>query len=65
VIALTAGLEIALYRQYECRCFMAASGWPLTRFERALLWAALVLAGLLVAARLGAVVILTILHHGR
>ena len=46
-------------------CWMAVSGWQLSRFERILLRAALVLAGLLVAVRIGAVVILTFLHHSR
>lgn len=43
---------------------MAVSRWQLSRFERILFRAALVLAGLLVAARIGAIVILTFLHHG-
>jgi len=42
---------------------MAASGWQLNRFERILLRVTLVLAGFLVLLRLGAVVVLTLLHH--
>ncbi len=44
---------------------MAASGWQLNRFERVLFWMALVLAGVLIVLRLGAVVFLSILHHIR
>lgn len=44
---------------------MAVSGGPLNRFERVLFKAALVLAGLLVLARVGAVVVLSFLRHIR
>lgn len=44
---------------------MASSGWPLNRFERVLFRVALVLAALLITARLTAILILTILHHSR
>jgi hypothetical protein len=45
--------------------FMAISGSQLNRFERFLLWAALALAGLLIIARLGALLLLTVLRHFR
>jgi hypothetical protein len=44
---------------------MAVSGWQLNRFERFLFWAAIVLAGVLILARIGAMLLLTILHHAR
>jgi len=44
---------------------MASSTWRLNRFERILLWAALVLGGLLVLSRVGTIVVLTFLHHTR
>lgn len=44
---------------------MAVSNWQLNPFERFLFRVALVLAGLLVAVRLGAVVIAWYLHHVR
>jgi NhaP-type Na+/H+ or K+/H+ antiporter len=44
---------------------MAVSGWQLNRFERFLFWAALVLAGLLIVVRIGAVLLLTMFHHAR
>jgi hypothetical protein len=44
---------------------MAVPGWELNRFERILLRAALVLAGLLVVARVGALVLITCLRHFR
>ena len=44
---------------------MAVSRWQLNRFERVLFWAALVLGGVLVAARLGAVIVLTFVKHSR
>ena len=43
---------------------MAVSGWELNRFERVLFVLALVLAGILVMVRVGAVLILPFLHHG-
>ena len=57
--------ELLSYDWRKRSCYMAVSGWQLSRFERILLRAALVLAGLLVAVRIGAVVILTFLHHSR
>lgn len=42
---------------------MAVSGWQLNRFERALFWAALVLAGVLVVVRIAAMLLLTIFHR--
>ncbi len=44
---------------------MAVSSWQLNRFERLLFWAALVLGGTLIMVRLGAMLLLTILHHTR
>lgn len=44
---------------------MAVSGSRLNRFERVLLWGALTLAGLLIAARIGSMLLLTFLHHTR
>lgn len=44
---------------------MAVSGTPLNRFERFLFWGALTLAGVLIVARVGAMLLLTILHHTR
>ena len=44
---------------------MAVSGSQLNRFERVLLWGALALGGLLVVARVGAMLLLTVLHHIR
>lgn len=43
---------------------MAVSGWELSRFERVLFVVALVLAGILIVVRIGAVLILPFLHHG-
>jgi len=57
------GFEQALTYDWCKRSYMAVSGWQLNRFEKILLRAALVLAGLLVAIRIGAVVILSLLHH--
>jgi len=42
---------------------MAASGLSLNRFERILLRAALILAGLLIFVRIGAMVVLAFIHH--
>jgi hypothetical protein len=42
---------------------MTVTGWQLNRFERALFWAAFVLGGALIAARIGAMLLLTILRH--
>jgi hypothetical protein len=44
---------------------MAVSGWQLNRFERFLFRAALVLAGVLILVRIGAMLLLTVLHHAR
>ncbi|MFZ0734869.1 MAG: hypothetical protein WAM79_21315 [Candidatus Sulfotelmatobacter sp.] len=44
---------------------MAVSGSQLNRFERFLFWGALALAGLLIVARIGAMLLLTILRHAR
>jgi hypothetical protein len=44
---------------------MAAYGWQLNRLERWLFWLAALLAGLLVAARLGTIVIVSYLHYHR
>ncbi len=44
---------------------MVVPGSQLNRFERVVFTVALVLAGILVAARLGAIVVLTILRHCR
>jgi hypothetical protein len=44
---------------------MTVSGWQLNRFERFLFRAALILAGLLIIARVGAMLLLTFLHHAR
>ncbi|HZP64230.1 MAG TPA: hypothetical protein VFB28_12515 [Terriglobales bacterium] len=44
---------------------MAVSGWQLNRFERLLFWAAVVLGGTLIAVRIGAMLLLAILHHTR
>jgi biotin transporter BioY len=44
---------------------MAVGGWQLNRFERILFRAAVVLAGLLIFARLGAMAVLAFLHHSR
>jgi hypothetical protein len=42
---------------------MAVPGFQLNPFERVLLRVALVLAGVLVIVRVGAVIVLTFLHH--
>ena len=44
---------------------MAVSGWQLNRFERTLFRVALALAGILVVVRIGAVIVLGLLHHQR
>lgn len=44
---------------------MAVSNWQLNRFERVLFWLALALAGVLVAVRVGAMVVVWYLHHPR
>lgn len=44
---------------------MAVPGFELNRLERLLFRAAVVLGGLLVIIRLGAVVVLALLHHQR
>jgi hypothetical protein len=44
---------------------MAASGSQLNRFERFLFKAAIILGGLLILARIGAMLLLTILRHVR
>jgi hypothetical protein len=44
---------------------MAVSGWQLNRFERFLFWAALVLAGVLIVMRIGAMLLLVLLRHAR
>ena len=45
--------------------FMTVSSWQLNRFERFLFRAALVLAGLVIIVRIGAMLLLTVLHHAR
>lgn len=44
---------------------MAISGWRLNRFERILFRAAVLLAGLLILVRIGAIAVLTWFHHTR
>lgn len=44
---------------------MAVSGWQLNRFERFLFGAAVILAALLIVVRIGAMLLLTFLHHAR
>jgi len=44
---------------------MRVPGVELNRFERLLFWAALVLGGMLVVIRVGAVVVVAFLHHQR
>lgn len=44
---------------------MSAPGSQLNRFERFLFWGALTLAGVLILARIGAMLLLTVLHHAR
>ena len=44
---------------------MAVPGFELNRFERLLFRAALVLGGLLVIIRVGAVIVLALVHHQR
>lgn len=44
---------------------MSVTGCQLNRFERFLFWSALALAGVLVLVRLGAMLLLTIIHHAR
>jgi hypothetical protein len=44
---------------------MAVFGWQLNRFERFLFGAALFLAGVLIVVRIGAILLLAILHHVR
>lgn len=44
---------------------MAVPGLGLNRFERLLFRAALVLGGLLVVIRIGAMIVLTLIHHQR
>jgi hypothetical protein len=42
---------------------MSISGWQLNQFERFLFWAALVLGGVLIVVRVGAMLLLTFLRH--
>jgi hypothetical protein len=42
---------------------MTVSGWHLNRFEGLLFWAAVVLAGLLIVARIGTMLLLTFFRH--
>lgn len=44
---------------------MAVSGWQLNRFERCLFWAALLVGGVLILVRIGAMLLLTFFHHAR
>ena len=44
---------------------MAVSGFQVNRFERFLFRAALVLGGVLIFARIGAMLLVAILHHAR
>lgn len=44
---------------------MAVSGSQLNRFERILFWAAIALAGLLIIARVGTMLLLAVLRHFR
>jgi hypothetical protein len=44
---------------------MAVSDWRLNRFERFLFGVAVVLAGVLIVVRLGAMLFLTTIHHIR
>jgi hypothetical protein len=44
---------------------MAVSGWQLNRFERLLFWAAVILGGMLIIARVGTMFLVTVLHHVR
>jgi hypothetical protein len=45
--------------------FMAVSRWQVNRFERMLFRAALILAGLILAVRIGAIILMLSLHHIR
>ena len=44
---------------------MPVIGCQLNRFERFLFWSALALAGVLILVRIGAMLLVTILHHAR
>lgn len=44
---------------------MPVSRWQLSRFERTLFRAALILAGLILVVRIGAIIIMLSLHHVR
>lgn len=44
---------------------MTVSGWQLNRFERILFRIALILAGIILAVRVGAVLVMLCLHHVR
>lgn len=44
---------------------MAISGLQMNRFEKVLFWAALLLAAVILAVRLGAVIGISYLHHIR
>jgi hypothetical protein len=66
VTGLTASALIGFYPMIGVKGRnMAVSRWQLSGFERILFRTALVLAGLLIAVRIGAVAILTFLHHSR
>jgi hypothetical protein len=66
VITVTASSAAYGYSQHGSKGpVMTVSGWQLNRFERFLFWAAIVLGGILIVARLGAMLLLTILHHTR
>ena len=45
--------------------FMPASNWQLNRFERILFWTALTLGGVVIAVRLGAIIVVWYLHNFR
>lgn len=57
---MTFSLELSLKA-----VFMIVSGQHLNRFERTLFRAALVLAGLILMVRVGAIVVMFCLHHVR
>jgi hypothetical protein len=66
VITVTAPHSSRRYAQYGYEGpVMAISGYRLNRFERFLFAAAVVLAGVLIVVRIGAMLLLSVLHHAR
>jgi hypothetical protein len=65
VITLTAEKNRAAHPAISMVASMPASNWQLNRFERILFWTALTLGGVVIAIRLGAILVVWYVHNFR